>query len=232
MCISTGRHVELDHSYTLNSHTLERVHHHSYLGVSLSEDLKWASHVAHVTSSANQTLGIIRRNFRTASVECKSQLYCSLVRPKLEYAISAWYPYLQKDKHQLDMVQRSAARVCYNNYLREPGVVTNMLNELKWPSLEGRRTLSRMSMFHRVVYGAVDIEREPFLLPMMARTSRNGKSKRFLRPHSNCNQHANSFFPWGINYWNKLPGALVDIMDSTKFKGELITHMKQKAEWF
>ena len=231
MCISTGRHVELDHSYTLNSHTLERVHHRSYLGVLLSEDLKWASHVAHVTSSANQTLGVIRRNFRTASVECKSQLYCSLVRPKLEYANSAWYPYLQKDKHRLDMVQRSAARVCYNNYLREPGVVTNKLNELGWPSLEGRRTLSRMSMFHRVVYGAVDIEREPYLIPM-ARTSRNSNSKRFLRPHSNCNQHANSFFPWGINYWNKLPGPLVDIKDSTKFKGELITYMKQKGEWF
>ena len=224
MCISTGRHVELDHSYTLNSHTLERVHHHSYLGVFLSEDLKWASHVAHVTSSANQTLGVIRRNFRTASVECKSQLYCSLVRPKLEYANSAWYPYLQKDKHRLDMVQRSAARVCYNNYLK----VTNMLNELDWPSLEGRRTLAR---FHRVVYGAVAIEREPYLIPM-ARTSRNGNSKRFLRPHSNCNQHANSFFPWGINYWNKLPGALVDIKDSTKFKGELITYMKQKGKWF
>ena len=68
MCISTGRHVELDHSYTLNSHTLERVHQHSYLGVLLSEDLKWASHVVHVTSSANQTLGVIRRNFRTANL--------------------------------------------------------------------------------------------------------------------------------------------------------------------
>ena len=86
-------------------------------------------------------------------------------------------------------------------------------------------------MFHRVAYGAVDIEREPYLIPM-ARTSRNGNSKRFLRPHSNCNQHANSFFPWRMNYWNKLPGALVDIKDSAKFKGELITYMKQKGEWF
>ena len=108
------------------------------------------------------------------------------------------------------MVQRSAARVYYNNYLIEPGVVTGMLSGLEWPSLEGRRTLSRVSIFHRVVYGAVDIEREPYLI-LMAQASRNGNSKRFLRPHSNCNQHANSFFPWGINYWNKLPGALIDI---------------------
>ena len=45
-----------------------------------------------------------------------------------------------------------------------------------WPSLEGRRTLSRMSMFHRVVYGSVDIEKESYLVPM-TRTSRNGNSK-------------------------------------------------------
>ena len=71
-------------------------------------------------------------------------------------------------------------------------------------------------MFHRVVYGAVDIEREPYLIPM-ARTSRNGNSKRFLRPHSNCNQHANSFFPWGLNYWNKLLGAFVDIQGRANY---------------
>ena len=44
--------------YTLDGHTLDRDHHHSYLG------LKWASHVAQVSSSAKQTLGVIWRNFR------------------------------------------------------------------------------------------------------------------------------------------------------------------------
>ena len=122
-CISTGKMVNPGYHYTLNNYPLERVHHHSYLGVLLLEDLKWASHIAQTTSGAYQTLGVIRRNFRAASAECKSKLYCSLVRPKLEYANSVWYPYLQKDKLPLDMVQRSAARICYNNYPREPGVV-------------------------------------------------------------------------------------------------------------
>ena len=231
MCISTGKVVNPGYQYTLNNYPLERVHHHSYLGVLISEDLKWASHIAQTTSGAYQTLGVIRRNFRTASAECKSKLYCSLVRPKLEYANSVWYPYLQKDKHRLDMVQRSAARICFNNYLREPGVVTDMLSRLGWPSLEGRRTLSRMSMFHRVVYRSVDIERESYLVPM-ARTSRNGNTKRFLRPHSNCNQHANSFFPWGIRFWNELPGSITDIESLEKFKVELINFMIEKDMWF
>ena len=79
----------------------------------------------------NKLFGIIKRNLRNVSVDCKSKLYHSLVRPKIEYANSA---YLQKDIHRLDMIQRSAARLCFNNYSKEPGVITDMQNKLKWPS--------------------------------------------------------------------------------------------------
>ena len=127
--------------YILNNHVLTKVHHHSYLGVILSEDLKWSEHIVYMTSSTNRTLGIIGRNFRNVSVDCKSKLYHSLVRPKIEYANSAWYPYLQKEIHHPDMIQRSAARPCFKNYSKEPGEVTDMLNKLEWPSFEGRRIL-------------------------------------------------------------------------------------------
>ena len=32
--------------------------------------------------------------------------------------------------HHLDMIQHSAARLCFNNYSKEPGVVTDMLNKI------------------------------------------------------------------------------------------------------
>ena len=54
--------------YTLNGHTLDRDHHHSYYGIILLEELKWASHVSQISASAKQTLGVIRRNFRHTSV--------------------------------------------------------------------------------------------------------------------------------------------------------------------
>ena len=84
----------------------------------------------------NKLFGIIKRNFRNVSVDCKSKLYHSLVRPKIECANSAWYPYLQKDIHHPDMIQHSAARLCFNNYSKEPGEVTDMLNKLEWLSLD------------------------------------------------------------------------------------------------
>ena len=39
------------------------------------------------------------------------------------------------------MIQRSAARLCFKSYSKEPGEVTDMLNKLEWPSFEGRRIL-------------------------------------------------------------------------------------------
>ena len=89
--------------------------------------------------------------------------------------------------HHLDMIQHSAARLCFNNYSKEPGVVTDMFNKLEWPSLKGRRILSQLSMFHQIVYQTVDIDKDSYLTPL-PRTSRSGIFKTFIRPHSNCNQ--------------------------------------------
>jgi len=58
--------------------------------------------------SANKTLGMISRTFMYKNNVTMLQLYKSLVRPKLEYCIQAWWPYLCKDIELLEKVQRRA----------------------------------------------------------------------------------------------------------------------------
>jgi len=43
------------------------------------------------------------------------QLYKSLVRPKLEYSIQAWRPYLCKDIELLEKLQRRATRLMFSD---------------------------------------------------------------------------------------------------------------------
>ena len=46
-----------------------------YLGVNISQDLKWNSHINSVSSKANQTLGFLKRNLNINSQSIKEKAY-------------------------------------------------------------------------------------------------------------------------------------------------------------
>jgi len=81
------------------------------LGVEISKDLSWSQHISIIVNKANQVLGLIRQTVGTANASTFSLLYHSLVRPPLEYAVPVWNPYLVKDIHAIENVQRSALRL-------------------------------------------------------------------------------------------------------------------------
>lgn len=64
-----------------------------YLGINLTSDLSWSSHISHVSNDANRALGYIRRNLKLAPASLKTQAYLTLVRPKLVYAYAIWDPF-------------------------------------------------------------------------------------------------------------------------------------------
>ena len=57
-------------------------------------------------------LGMIRKTFSYFDVQMLRILYTTYVRPHLEFAISAWCPYLKHDIEKL--VQRRATRIVYS----------------------------------------------------------------------------------------------------------------------
>ena len=134
---------------------LDLVIHHSYLGVELSRTLDWSHHVNNKVMKANRSLGFLRRNLSSCPEGVKEAAYKALVRPHVEYASSVWDPHLKKHVKQLQIegVQRKAARFVKNCYTREPGTVTNLLNELHWIPLKVRRTITRLTLFHKAIHG-------------------------------------------------------------------------------
>ena len=127
--------------YTLNGDILKLVEDNPYLGVLLSEDMKWHKHISNVTKKASQTLGFLCRNLRTCPLDCRRTAYIALVRPIMEYAETMWDPYLiKKDINHLVHVQHQAVRFITQDYRsRENGYVTKMLNTYEIPSLLNRR---------------------------------------------------------------------------------------------
>ena len=106
-----------------------------YLGVTITSDLRWNTHVSNVCTKANRTLGFLRRNLYSCPQEVKEAAYKGLVRPVLDYGSSVWYPPGVVLQEELESVQKRAARFVTGNYNYETGSMTGILGQLKWESL-------------------------------------------------------------------------------------------------
>ena len=89
----TQRKTPFQTKYNLHGCFLESVPSAKYLGVTISEDLKWTDHINAISKNANQTLGFLKRNIRVHNRGKKSTAFKTLVRPQLEYASTVWSPY-------------------------------------------------------------------------------------------------------------------------------------------
>ena len=87
--------------------TLHREHDIKDLGVYLSENLTWETHIADAVKTARKYLGWILRSFKSRKQEILISLYKSYVVPRLEYASILWTPYLIKHITQIEAIQRT-----------------------------------------------------------------------------------------------------------------------------
>ena len=110
MQITRKRIKHIHASYSLEGTVLENVESIKYLGVTFANDLRWHTHVSHICTKANRTLGFLRRNFYACPQEIKEAAYKGLVRPVLEYSGSVWDPSGVGLKNELEKVQSRATR--------------------------------------------------------------------------------------------------------------------------
>ena len=71
--------------YYIDGRKLSTELNHPYLGVMLSKDLKWNSHMNNIVAKANRSLGFVKRNIYPCSETTKRSAYATIVRPTLEY---------------------------------------------------------------------------------------------------------------------------------------------------
>ena len=118
----------------MHNRELKSVDTAKYLGVNVSKDLGWNTHINKIAASANRTLGFVKRNVQTKNKDTRTLAYNSLVRPQVEYGSVVWSPYTKENKDRTEMVQRRAARWVSNDYSTYSSV-TEMMSNLGWRSL-------------------------------------------------------------------------------------------------
>ena len=86
--------------------------------MTITNDLRWNTHVSNVCTKATRTFGFLRRNLHSCPQVVKGAAYKGLVRPVLEYGSSVWDPPPLSDvvpQEELESVQKRAARFVTGN---------------------------------------------------------------------------------------------------------------------
>ena len=83
--------------YTMDGQVLEETKEVNDLGITINDTLKVSKQCEKASKRASRMLGAINRNVTYKSKEVIKALYCSYVRPHVEYCSPVWSPTYKKD---------------------------------------------------------------------------------------------------------------------------------------
>jgi hypothetical protein len=204
-------------SYVLGNNNLKSSNKEKDLGIIMDNSFKFSEQCNTAIKNANRTLGLIKRTIKSRNKEVIIKLYKALVRPKLEYCVQAWRPFLKKDIDNLERVQRRATKIiteCRNqNY-------ETRLKTLNLISLEDRRTRGDLIQVFKLIKGIDKVDyRNFFQLAECSRT--RGHKFKIIKVRSRLEIRRNFFSMRVVNEWNKLPSLVVEAESVDSFKNRL-----------
>jgi hypothetical protein len=173
-----------------DSTPLKRVTQIKDLGVILTSSLSSEPHVVQACNKANKSLGYIFRHTRTFTRhDALRTLYCSLVRPHIEYCSVVWSPYQQYLKDMLNHIQSRFVRlvgVRMGFPYRE--VPVELLSQyLELPTLEARRNMQDVVFLFKLLNNFIDSPELLSLINFRASSSRTRSRDLFGHLHHGTN---------------------------------------------
>ena len=116
MRFSVGRKRQpIDFPYKLDRCILNHVKKEKDLGVLISNDLKWSSHIDCVVGKGYKMLGFLRRHsLKSFDMQTRRLLYLSFVRPIVGYASEMWSPQTINDLSKVESLQKRTTKFTLN----------------------------------------------------------------------------------------------------------------------
>ena len=196
------------------------------LGVTLSSDATFKTHINNIVESAKNMASWILRTFQARDPTTILTLYKSLVRPILEYSSVLWTPIQKGEIQRLEEIQQSILR-------KIKGISSNYnqaLKQLKLYSLERRRERYIVIQIWKMIEGIVP-SLNPSLIQQSSTQQRRG---RMLQVHKLASTPSHllqikrqSVRCFGVKLFNSLPKHIRNITNTSvdKFKRKLDTFL-------
>jgi hypothetical protein len=194
------------------------------LGVIIDDKLKFHSHVQHVVSRANSSLGLLKRTISSREATIFIKLYKALVRPHLDFGMCLAGPSYRQDVRLIENVQRRATK-CVKSL--KSTSYEDRLKQLKLSTLVYRRMRSDMMLTYKLR------EENSTIFSSSHSTSHHytrGHSKKLPKLSSRSRTRQMYFSRRVINHWNQLKDSTVSAPSIQSFKCHLDKEW-EKRQW-
>ena len=209
-----------EYTYSMNNSNLEVVSEEKDLGVIFTDSFKPSSQCCKAAKTANQILGMVKRNFNFLGKNIVLRLYKMLVRPHLEYSVQAWNPYFEKDKFILEQVQHRATKLIKNI---KDLPYEDRLDVLGLTTLELRRVRGDMIQVFKCVNG-IDTFGVKSHVNLQGVSRTRGHSMKLKKDFSRLDVRKFSFSERVVDEWNGLPEGVVSADTVLNFKINIDLH--------
>ena len=212
--------------YHMNGTTLEATSDERDIGVTVDRDLKFHLHVSKAVNKASMMLGLVRATFTYMYLDESTlpKLFTSMVRPYVEYGNVIWSPRYQRDKLEIEKIQRRATKLIPK--LREMPYKDRLV-ALRLPSLHYRRRRGDMIHIYKILKGIDRIDPSRFFMVSDQAITR-GHSLMLLKQRSGSSLRQSVFSQRVINDWNALPAYVVDSPTLNTFKSRFGKNWKRE----
>lgn len=151
----------LQSSYTINNNVVEKVSVFKDLGIILDSKLSFNSQIDYAISKSYSMLGFLMRqawNF-TDPYSLKS-LYCSLVRPHLEYSMVVWNPIFAVHSARIESIQKkflkyALRKIGWTDNFALPAYISRCLL-INLDTLELRRKIACCLLIYDLINSNID----------------------------------------------------------------------------
>lgn len=146
----TRKKAKLTYSYTLNSRVLDTVTSLNYLGVTITNDLRWSTRINNISRKTLKAICYLRRTISNRTIEVKLTAYKTYLRPIVEIADAAWDPFANTNIEQLRRVEKTCLRCIYGMYCQTDSVHKLYIRS-GLPFFHLRRKNNRLMLMHALI---------------------------------------------------------------------------------
>ena len=209
-------------TFTLANNTLQSKSTIKDLGIYISHDLKWATHINYIYNNASQISYQIVKTFKSKNIWTYKKLLLTYIRPKVEYNTPIWSPYLLKDILRIERVQRRYTKQIF----RRCGIpfvsYDDRLEKLGIKSLQYRRIEFDIIMLYKIMHGLSFLNFDDFFTFRTTSYDLRGNARKIdTAKNFNSCQWMSTFFVRVTKFWNFLPNEIACLPSLNLFRSKL-----------